>query len=210
MTAVAFADEDEAYTILAEAFGLLACVPDLALYESVGSGGPDDHGNIFPDATLIGVGQLIGGAIDYGGDVDLFEFAGNAGLRYQVDVSLGSLEDSVLTIYDADGWEVAYNDDYGSRSASRIEWEVPATEFYYIEVSGFGLATGSYTLILEPFEVTDDYPDSPDLVLPSIMPGEFIEGAIDHGGDVDWFELSAVAGQSYQSMLPWARWTIPS
>ena len=68
----------------------------------------------------------------------------------------------------------------GTLRASK--WEVPATEFYYIEVSGFGLATGSYTLILEPLEVTDDYPDSPDLVLPSIVPGESIEGAIDYGG----------------------------
>ena len=56
---------------------------------------------------------------------------------YQIDVSLGTLEDSVLAIYDADGWEVAYNDDYGEGLASRIMYGKPdATGVYYVEVSG--------------------------------------------------------------------------
>ncbi len=147
MTAVAFADEDEAYTILAEAFGLLTCVPDLSLYENVGSGGPDDHGDSITDASHIGVGESIEGAIDYEYDVDLFELTADAGQVYQIDVSLGTLEDSVLAIYDADGWEVAYNDDYGEGLASRIVWEPDATGVYYVEVSGL-FSTGSYALTI--------------------------------------------------------------
>ena len=197
ISAAAFAGEDEAYNVLAEAFGLLACVPDLPMYENVGSGGPDDHGNIFPDATLIGVGQNIEGVIDYEGDVDMFELTADAGQLYQIDVFLGTLDDSVLTVYDAEGWDVAYNDDYGDGTASRIVWEPPVTGVYHVEVSGF-FSTGSYTLTVQPSDVTDDYPNSTDLALTSLTPGQSIEGVIDYGDDVDVFKLSANAGRSYQ------------
>lgn len=197
MSVAAFAEEDEAYSVLAEAFGLLACVPDLPLYENVGSGGPDDHGDRVTDATLISVGQSIEGAIDYEGDVDMFELTADASQLYQIDVFLGTLDDSVLTLYDADGWEVSYSDDYGDGTASRIIWEPPVTGVYHVEVSGF-FSTGSYTLTVQPSDVTDDYPNSTDLALPSLKPGQSIEGTIDYGDDVDVFKLAADAGRSYQ------------
>ena len=197
-TAATFAEEDEAYGLLAEAFGLLACVPDLDLDEIVDFGDTDDPADGFSDATRIGVGESIGGVIGAAYTVDLFELTADAGQFYQIDVALGTLEDSMLTIYDADGREVAYNDDYGGGSASRILWEAPATGDYRIFVSGFGTATGSYTLTVDPIEVTDDYPNSPDLSPTSITPGRSIEGVIDYDFDVDLFELEANAGESYR------------
>ncbi len=197
LTAAAFVEDDEAYSILVEAFGLLSCIPDLDVEDFAGAGGPDDHADGFADATRIGVGTSIEGVIDYEYDVDLFEFSADAGQFYQIDVALGTLGDSVLTVYDTGELQVAYNDDYGDGTASRIVWSAPSSDVYYVEVSGF-FSTGSYTLTVEPIEVTDDYPNSPDLSPTTITPGTSIEGVIDYEYDVDLFELEANTGQSYR------------
>ena len=119
-----YAGDDATLGLFEDYYRIQDCAPDL-----------------FTDAD-IGAGQSIEAAIDHGGDVDLFELSADAGKSYQIDIALGTLGDSVLTIYDADGSEVAYNDDYGGGSASRIIWEAPATGVYYVEVSGFGLDHG--------------------------------------------------------------------
>ena len=197
ISAAAFVEDDEAYSILAEAFGLLACIPDLDVEDFAGAGGPDDHADGFADATPIAVGQFIKGDISYESDVDMFELEADAGQFYRIDVSLGTLHDSVLTVYDTEELEVAYNDDYGDGTASRIVWSASSSDVYYVEVSGF-FSTGSYTLTVEPIEVTDDYPNSPDLSPTTITPGKSIEGVIDYDYDVDVFKLTANAGQSYR------------
>ena len=195
---VAFAEEAEAYSVLAEVFGLLACIPDLDLEESISFSGTDDQAIDFSDAPHIGVGEPIEGLIDYADEADVFELSADADQFYRVDVALGTLEDSVLTIYDADGWEVAFNDDYGSGTASRIDWRAPSSDAYYVVVSAYDDSTGSYTLTVETVDVTDDYPNSPDMALRALTPGQSIEGTIDYEYDVDLFSFSADAGESYQ------------
>ena len=88
------------------------------------------------------------GVVDYPGDIDLFVFEATEGEQYQIDVALGTLADSVVGLYDADEWQLAYNDDYEGSSASRIVWEAPSSGSYYIAVSAFGDGTGSYTLTI--------------------------------------------------------------
>ena len=195
---VAFAEEAEAYSVLAEAFGLLACIPDLDLEDFTGSGGADYPAVDFAAATRIGVGESIDGRIDYADEADVFELRADADQFYRIDVALGTLEDSVLTIYDADGWQVAFNDDYGSGAASRIDWRAPSSDAYYVVVSAYDDSTGSYTLTVEAVDVTDDYPNSPDVALRALTPGQSIEGTIDYEYDVDLFSFSADAGESYR------------
>ena len=123
-----YAGNDATPGLFEDYFRIQDCAPDLFLDDNVGSG------------------ESIEGVIDHENDVDLFELTADAGQSYRIDVALGTLDDSVLTVYDADGSEVAYNDDYGGGSASRIIWEASATGVYYVEVSGYGSAIGSYTL----------------------------------------------------------------
>ena len=116
---------------------------------------PDDHGNSEGDATAIRVGADVRGALDYDGDVDFFRFQAEAGRSYQIDVALGTLDDSIVGLYDADGSFLDANDDYGDPYASRLYWEAPSSGERYVAVYGDG--TGTYTLTVS---IVDDRGDT--------------------------------------------------
>ena len=77
----------------------------------------DDHGNDIDDAAAIRVGADVRGALDYDGDIDFFRFQAERGQSYQIDVALGTLDDSIVHLLDSDGW-LDTNDDYGETFAS--------------------------------------------------------------------------------------------
>ncbi len=156
------------------------------------SAGLDDHGNDPDGATAMWGGESLGAMVDYEGDVDYFVFEAVEGEVYQIDVSLGTLGDSVLALYDADGWLLADNDDYGDTLASRIVWEVQASGEYYIEVSGYDI--GAYILTIS---LVDDHHDDSENAT-AISAGESIEGVVDYEGDVDYFVFETVGGEVYQ------------
>lgn len=104
----------------------------------------DDHGGDLESATSITVGESIEGSVDYDNDVDFFVFEAEEGQLYQIDVALGTLSDSVVTLYGPGGGWLASNDDFEDSLASRVTWEVFGTGSYYVQVTGYG--TGTYTL----------------------------------------------------------------
>ena len=101
----------------------------------------DDHGDTGEDATAMTVGTPIAGELEYHGDFDDFRFTAQEGQLYQIDMALGTLEDSLTGVYDPESFEVglelAYNDDYGESLASRILWEAPESGQYYVVVDGY-------------------------------------------------------------------------
>ena len=70
-----------------------------------------------------------------------------AGRLYQIDVTLGTLPDSVASLFggDDEGF-LATNDDHQDSRASRIYWEAIRSGPHYLEVAGFGQGVGTYTL----------------------------------------------------------------
>ena len=108
----------------------------------------DDHANSAGNATLIEVGEPSQGELEYEGDSDYFAFQAEEGELYDLGVVLGSLQDSVLDLFDADGTRLAGNDDYGDSLASRLLWQAPATGAYYVQVTDFFAGTGTYTLTI--------------------------------------------------------------
>ncbi len=70
------------------------------------------------------------------GDVDFFNFIGKAGLAYQVQTShLSAGLDTVLTVYDTQGNEIASNDDYQpDNRASRVTFSALVEGFYYAKI----------------------------------------------------------------------------
>ena len=156
----------------------------------------DDHANDIAGATPATVGQAVQGAIDYGGDVDIFSFTAQEGQLYQIDAELGTLNDSRLELLESDGWALASNDDFGDSLASRIVWKAPSAGDYYLAVEGFG-GDGSYTLTVALSSIVDDYADDIAGATPATV-GQAVQGAIDYGGDVDVFSFTAQAGVLYQ------------
>ncbi len=111
----------------------------------------DDHGNNAATATTVCVGSRVAGEIEQNGDRDWFRFTAAAGRRYIFFTELGSLQDSVLTLYAPDGATViAVNDDAPGRGlASEIAWTAPISGTYYLEVRAYSTSqVGSYSLVL--------------------------------------------------------------
>ena len=170
---------------------------------------PDDHGNDIDDATAIRVGTEVRGAVDYDDDIDYFRFQAEQGESYQIDVALGTLDDSIVELYDADGSFLETNDDYGGTFASRLYWEAPSNGVYgvyYVAVTGFYGVVGTYTLMvsIDPEDVPDDHEDVPDDHgndiddATAIRVGTEVRGAVDYDDDIDYFRFQAEQGESYQ------------
>ena len=106
----------------------------------------DDHGDDRASATQVSVGDTVEGTIEYTDDYDYFVFTAQEGQIYQIDVALGTLPDSLLTLYDSGGYTEARNDDFDETGASRIIWAAPSSDEYFLEVEGFFDDTGTYTL----------------------------------------------------------------
>lgn len=77
-----------------------------------------------------------------------YSMAASGGTTYQIQVTLGTLTDSVLEIYAPNGRDMLVsNDDYGGSLSSYIEWTCPNDGQYYILVRGFSARnTGDFTL----------------------------------------------------------------
>ncbi|MDE0137539.1 MAG: PPC domain-containing protein [bacterium] len=172
-------------------FELLECVPDLSWSEP----GDLPWGQVIEEATPLGIGVVFQGELDDEGDSDYFIFEAEEGEFYQLDVTLGTLEDSVLDLYDADGIWLDANDDYGDSTASRLVWDAPATGTYYVQVASFDTGTGTYTLTISG--ITDDHANSAANAVP-VEIGMTARGAIDYEGDGDYFIFEAEEGVFYQ------------
>lgn len=91
------------------------------------------------DAAVFSVPTVFNGRIDAPGDVDTWRFAAKKDEIYAIDLKaerIGSELDSVLVIFDADGKELARNDDIDARQTdSAIQFTVPADGIYSLSVS---------------------------------------------------------------------------
>ena len=133
-------------------------------------------------AVPVTVGDAVPGALDSVDEADILVFDGEAGTQYQIDVTLGTLADSVATLYDADGIALTHNDDLGLSLASRIVWPAEHSGPYYVVVEGYAGDTGSYTLaVTADTETADAAADAgvPDWMALSV-------GFVDLGIVIEW------------------------
>jgi subtilisin-like proprotein convertase family protein len=157
----------------------------------------DDHGDDAtdnaPPPTPITSPSIVPGVLETLFDADWFSFTATAGTEYELGTILGTLEDSVLRIYDANGiTELAFNDN-ADGLASFIRWVAPANGTYYAEVRAKdGVFEGTYFLSF----TVDDHGDDATDASPATNPGS-TPGNIELLGDVDWFSFTAVQGTHY-------------
>ena len=120
----------------------------------------EDAGSVMLPNGIPVVGYGIAdGLIDAPGDADWFALDLVAGGNYVFEVlgasnGGGDLADPVLTVYDTYGNALAQNDDFLSMGPDGLpkvdldpllDFTAPASGTYYIGVSAYGDATGSYT-----------------------------------------------------------------
>ena len=128
---------------------------DLTYYETAGPAltGPDRVGDAIATSALIEAHEPVVERIESPADADVYEVALQNGNLYTADVIGFGGFDPTLRLRDFDGTTLAFNDDVRGRLDSRIEFRAPQTDFFYLEVEGFGASTGNYDLLVEPSDV---------------------------------------------------------
>jgi hypothetical protein len=106
----------------------------------------------------------------------------------------GGLGDPVLTLYDSNGQQVAYDDDGGTGFNAYLNFVSPTGGTYFASVSAYGNSgTGRYAINAYDTDVAGH-----------VATDENLDGAndgrrsrIDLAGDLDYYRVALEAGQSY-------------
>ena len=140
------------------------------------------------------------------GDVDWLRFDAVADQFYSIQISdLSPRADTVLTLYDESGRELAYNDDVDGDPASRIIWSAPASGSYLVRIRDYNpqatltsynvaVATMDAPVFAQDSHEPDDSREDAGLLVVNAVPQVH---TFHQRGDADWLRLEAEAGQLY-------------
>ena len=164
--------------------------------------GADDHGNSPASATEISVGESVNASVDSWLDSDYFRFQAEEGRLYHIVVSderaYNKASDSHSTLFGPDG---ATPESPFSRSSgqlgTRIVWQAPASDTYYLRVESGEQEAVVYTLTITLLPEEDDYGDDPSTAH-EIGVDEAVEGLMGQLNDRDYFKFTANEGQVYR------------
>lgn len=164
----------------------------------------DQPGDASTTATLTG---NVDGEISPAGDTDWFRLDVQTGQRY--NLALAGLEnaegqavDPMLSIYDAQGNQLAFNDDANGTLNSALRYTPSQSGVVYVEARAFSSeATGAYRLGVSSEAVPADDVGNDASTRARAAAGRTTSGNIEYEGDVDWFRFSARTGNRYQITL---------
>ncbi len=109
-----------------------------------------DVGGTTGTASALALGGTVNGSIETSGDRDYFAVNLVAGQTYMFRTAPTSTPtnttDTMLTLRNAAGTQIATNDDAGEFGFSAIRFTATTSGTHYLDVSGFGTATGDYNL----------------------------------------------------------------
>ena len=164
----------------------------------------DDFGDDVASAYEISIGEQVAGTLTQGRDVDVFSFAAEQGVTYQIEAlsnipKLGTPSEPFrVNFINDDGLPVEI---VGNRVNSlpgvgnRLIWEAPYTGQHYIGVSGRVAATYSISVSIPDF--VDDHGDDRDSATTLVL-GETMRGVIDHDDDKDVFQIDLTRGETIE------------
>jgi len=163
--------------------------------------------NTFAQANAITPPTTVSGTITPAGDVDFFAFEARRGQQVIIDVDARSLTppsplDSVVTLFDSRGQQLAENDDADGSTDSRLQFAIPTDGRYFFRVRSFdGKGGPSYvyrvTVTLtgatrpQEREPNDQFAQANQLV-----PDTPIAGTIAPAGDTDVFFFDSERGRT--------------
>jgi hypothetical protein len=140
----------------------------------------------------IAVGGSVVGTVDYGADQDIYPISLTAGESYIFDATGGTLSDPTLSLHNASGTQLQFDDDGGPGLNSRVEYTAPSSGTYYLNVGSYGAGTGSYTLAARADDAADDI-----YTTDHVAPDAWQWGTINSAADQDYYAISLNQGQSY-------------
>ncbi len=144
--------DDELHLLVTNADGRSTGSYSLTVDIAADDSRTDEHGNAPCSSTAVSVGVPVTGTIDDARDTDWFGFEAEEGDTYTLEVTLGTLADSLMGMYDPVADEFPeINDDFGESLASRIVWMAPRTGMFFVDVENPDLQSlGTYTLSITP------------------------------------------------------------
>jgi hypothetical protein len=165
----------------------------------------DQPGDASTQAQLSGSTE---GELSPAGDADWYRMNVEAGQRYSftlegLAVGETAAVDPVLAIYDAQGNQVAVNDDAGGTLNSALRYAPRESGQVFVEARGFSPeATGPYRLAVSAAPVPpDDVGNDAASTRAQIRSGQSVTGAIETEGDIDAYRLRVRSGQTYHITL---------
>ncbi|MXO90854.1 M10 family metallopeptidase C-terminal domain-containing protein [Pontixanthobacter aquaemixtae] len=170
-----------------------------------GDGSVGSEDNISSDTSTTGVmapGGAVTSSIDTAGDSDWFRITLQAGETYQFSTYLpgGGLRDSILTLRDSNGVEIATNDDMNTGAQlyqSEIIFTATTSGTYYLDVSGWGTSTGQY-YISSSFPLDDSVAGDASTGATITIGDPATVGTLEQTGDRDWYAVTLEAGTLYE------------
>ncbi len=164
---------------------------------------PDEAGATAATAGRMTLGRAFTGVLAPAGDKDWLrvDLVGGEAYRFTLTKDAAAqegLEDPHLRIFNAQGEEIAANDDSGDGLNSFLEFAAPTSGRYFIEAASFNeSAGGAYTLSGAAGDIPGDA--STDLSLTAS--GGYRNGTLAPAGDSDWFRVDLKQDQTLRLSL---------
>ena len=148
------------------------------------------------DVTTIGVLDVDGtasGELEAVGDDDWFALNVEAGDLVSISLDGITLSDPFLRLHDANGNQIAFNDDGGPGLNSQLAFTFDTSGVYYVSARGFADSrSGTYQLSATLIE--DDF--AGDTSSTGVLEvGGTTTGTVDFEGDSDFFAIELTAGE---------------
>jgi hypothetical protein len=165
----------------------------------------DVPGDASTTATL-SEGRPVNGAFDTEGDTDWYRLRVESGHRYVLGLSSVAESDEqavdpMISIYDAEGNQVAFNDDSEGSLNSLLQYVPAQSGEVFVETREFIGRTGAYQLTVTATALPADDAGNDASTRARATVGRDIAGSIEYQGDVDWYRLSVRTGQRYRISL---------
>jgi len=158
-------------------------------------------------ATAITPNVTVSGTINPAGDVDFFSFEARRGQQLVIDLDARSLTpssplDTIVTLYDGNGRQLAENDDAEGSTDSRLRFTIPADGRYIFRVRSFDgkggpdyryRATVTLSGAARPQE---SEPNDQFAQANRLAPDTPMMGTIDPAGDADVFFFDSERGRT--------------
>ena len=192
-------------------FTVTATSPKATAAPTASSAAPTAAATVAPTVVVVPKvlavdGTPVSGSVSAGGKA-LFTFDAVKGTTYELDTTLTTLTDSVMTVYSADGMtQLARNDDRDSfESSSFLRFPCAVSGKYVIAVTG-GVPTqrGEFNIKAKatstkaPTTRVTSAPTATGHVATPLSPGAATKGTVPAGGGQVWFAFTGQKGTTYE------------